>query len=382
MSRFTTIILGVLLVVPNLSAQSLLATVPVADYPQAMALNPFTDRIYTIEESANQITEIDGATNSATTISLGTTSPSLNGAITVNPFTNTIYATDGVTIHLFVLDGATHTLKQASVGNAPVAVAVNPYTNKIYVANSSDNTVTVVDGSSLSTTTLNVGIEPWAIAIDLDRNKIYVADFASNTVSVIDGRTNAVTSVPVGLHPVAVAVNRNTGNVYVANRDAATVTVINGAVIGTVPAGSVPVAIGINATTNKIYVVDAGGFVVGVGNTPSGVTVIDGVTGLTIALPIGNSPDSLAVDQVRNLIYVANGNVNCLTIIDGKSNTSATIGSIGNGASDVAVDVLTDRVYVMKLYPSASEVAVFSGLSSRFPLPLLDQLTGPVNGIR
>ena len=82
------------------SAQSLLATVAVADYPQAMALNSFTDRIYTIEESANQITEIDGVTNSAT-ISLGATSPSLNGAIAVKPFTNTIYATDGVTNHPF-----------------------------------------------------------------------------------------------------------------------------------------------------------------------------------------------------------------------------------------------------------------------------------------
>jgi hypothetical protein len=130
----------------------------------------------------------------------------------------------------------------------------------------------------------------------------------------------------------------------------------------------VPVAIGINATTNKIYVVDLGGFVVGVGNTPSGVTVIDGVTGMTIALPIANSPDSLAVDQVRNLIYVANA--------------SATIGSIGNGANDVAVDVLTNRVYVMKAYPSASEVAVFSGLATRFPLPLLDQMIGPVSAIR
>jgi hypothetical protein len=47
MSSFALIALAVLLIVPNVSAQSLLATVPVADYPQAMALNPFTDRIYT-----------------------------------------------------------------------------------------------------------------------------------------------------------------------------------------------------------------------------------------------------------------------------------------------------------------------------------------------
>src|SRR5713101_1863621 len=133
MSWLAAIVVAVLLIIPNVAAQSLLATVPVANYPQAMALNPFTDRIYTIEEPANQITEIDGATNSATTISLGaTSSQSLNGAIAVNPFTDTIYTADGVNNHLTVLDGATRALAQVTVGNAPVAVAVNPYTNRIY----------------------------------------------------------------------------------------------------------------------------------------------------------------------------------------------------------------------------------------------------------
>jgi DNA-binding beta-propeller fold protein YncE len=155
-----------------------------------------------------------------------------------------------------------------------------------------------------------------------------------------------------------------------------------GKVIDTVPAGSVPAAIGINGATNKIYVFDLGGFVVGIGATSRGVTVIDGATDMTTTAPAGVGSNSVAVDQVRNLIYVANGNANCLTVIDGKTNTSVTTGSIGNGAKDIAVDVLTGRVYVMKAYPSASEVAVFSGGSSRFPVPLLDELTGPVNGIR
>jgi hypothetical protein len=49
-------------------------------------------------------------------------------------------------------------------------------------------------------------------------------------------------------------------------------------------------------------------------------------------------------------------------------------------AVNIAVNVLTGRVYVMKAYPSALEVAVFSGVGSGFPLPLLDWLTGPVKG--
>jgi len=44
------------------------------------------------------------------------------------------------------------------------------------------------------------------------------------------------------------------------------------------------------------------------------------------------------------------------------------------------VNVLTDRFYVMN--NAGSEIAVFSGVGGRFPLPLLDELTGPVNGIK
>jgi len=152
--------------------QSLLATVPEFDYPQAMAVNTFSDRVYVLQESANFVTEIDGLTNSAVKIPLPQVGQqSLNGAIAINQSTNKIYLVDGVNSEMSVLDGATLAITQVRVGNAPVAVAANPYTNKVYVANSSDNTVTVFDGNTSTTTTLNVGGEPWAISIDLERNK-------------------------------------------------------------------------------------------------------------------------------------------------------------------------------------------------------------------
>src|ERR1700747_3498304 len=56
--------------------QSLITAVPIANYPQALAVNAFTNRVYVLEESANQVTEIDGLTNAAVTIPLGTNSQS------------------------------------------------------------------------------------------------------------------------------------------------------------------------------------------------------------------------------------------------------------------------------------------------------------------
>ena len=69
-----------------------------------MAVNPVTNKIYVANYSSN-VTVIDGATNSTTTVGTGTSS-------------------------------------------YPTAVAVNPVTNKIYVLNYNSNTVTVIDGAT------------------------------------------------------------------------------------------------------------------------------------------------------------------------------------------------------------------------------------------
>ncbi len=95
-----------LFVASSASGQTLLATVPIFDYPQAMAVNTFTDRAYVLEESANVVTEIDGLTNSAIKIPLPPArQQSLNGAIAINQFTNKIYVVDGVNNVMSVLVG-------------------------------------------------------------------------------------------------------------------------------------------------------------------------------------------------------------------------------------------------------------------------------------
>ena len=125
-----------LLFSPVLIAQTLLGNILVGSHPQAVAVNPYTDRIYVIDEPSNQITEIDGVTNITTAIPLGANQQeSLNGALAINPFTNKIYAVDGVNNHLAVIDGATRAVTMVTTGTCPYAVAVNPYTNKIYVVN-------------------------------------------------------------------------------------------------------------------------------------------------------------------------------------------------------------------------------------------------------
>src|SRR5713226_6063830 len=52
-------------------------------------------------------------------------------AVTVNPVTNKIYVANGLSNNVTVIDGSTNITTTVSVGNSPSSVAVNPVTNKI-----------------------------------------------------------------------------------------------------------------------------------------------------------------------------------------------------------------------------------------------------------
>ena len=115
------------------------------------------------------------------------------------------------------------------------------------------------------------------------------------------------------------------------------------------------------------------------------MTVINGADDSTVTVPAGVTPNSVVVDQLRNVIYVSNGNGNCITTIDGETNQADTTGNqadttgnIGNGVNDIALDPLTSRLYLTKQLAGASEVGVFSGSTIRpIPLSVLEPLTEP-----
>jgi DNA-binding beta-propeller fold protein YncE len=276
-----------------------------ANGPRAVAVNPVTNKIYVANYWTGNITVIDGATNSTTTI----IDPNANGlavyAVAVNQVTNKIYvANQGYVFfgtnpgNVTVIDGATNSTTTVTDPNAitPFAVAVNPVTNKIYVANegaypaTNHGNITVIDGvtNSITTVTDPNALAPLAVAIDSATNKIYVANANDSAltgnggVTVIDGTTNTISTVrfPNGMFPHGVALDTVTNTIYVTSegcfaedscRNPGSVTVINGATnsVTTIinPNASNPEALALDPVTDKIYVANAGS-----GN----VTVIDG----------------------------------------------------------------------------------------------------------
>jgi YVTN family beta-propeller protein len=148
------------------------------------------------------------------------------------------------------------------------------------------------------TATVATGDEPIAAAVNPVTNRIYVTNRNEGTVTVIDGSTNGTTTVEVDFAPCAVAVNPVTNKIYVG--DYGGVTVIDGATNDATPVGPMFSSVGVaaNPVTNKIYAVGDDEF----------VTVIDG-TGDTVVATVGAGPlpRAVAVNTVTNRVYVTGG---------------------------------------------------------------------------
>jgi YVTN family beta-propeller protein len=372
---------------PLAGAQTVTGTVGVGRFPVAMQLNPVTNKIYVANSASNNVTVIDGATNTAiATVPAG----EQTYVVAVNPVTNKIYIGNLGAANVTVIDGATDTVIATVAADVdPAAIAVNPVTNKIYVVNLV-GTVTVIDGvTDTAITTVSLGLESSdqdGVAVNPVTNKIYVANSGTNEVTVIDGATDtAIATVAVGADPQVVAVNPVTNRIYVANVNDNDVTVIEGTTdtaIATVAVGTSPQGVAVNPVTNKIYVANTGS---------DNVTVIDGATNSTSTIAVVVLPVMVVINPLTNKIYVsafggsrtANISASSVTVIDGVTNTARTIGGVLNSSfapleSNLAVNPVTNKIYVADFrgsFGGTSNVTVIDGGS--FPATSVTVGTNP-----
>lgn len=377
--RAVLLIVALFVLAPGVAhAQSATASIPAGSHPFAVAVNVVTNQIYVANQASNDVTAIDGKTNIATNIPVGTNPGGVAmaqpTAIAVNPAKNRIYVVNqGTAARQFtdggvtVIDGTTNlVIATVATGRAPVALAVNPITNKIYVANTGSglSTVTVIDGVTNATSSVAVQVSPVSVAINPSTNQIFVANKGSNSVSVIDGNTSAVTNISVSpaVTPVAVAVNPVLNHIYVAtsfsssviNPSVSVIDVQGKKVLKTVTVGNNPTGVAVNSVTNLVYVSNQGD------NTVS--VIQDGTNiGSSIQIPVGNHPYAVAVNPATNQIYVGNQGSNSVTVIDGATNTvsgAVTVGALPNG---IAVNPLTNTIYVAN---TGNDVTVVDGSSN------------------
>jgi DNA-binding beta-propeller fold protein YncE len=184
------------------------------------------------------------------------------------------------------------------------------------------------------------------------------------------GGGGAGSVVTVGGFPTGIAVDTATNTAYVSAGEANSLSLVSTASCNAAMAASVrcanvkmaatggsdPIGVAVDEQTQTVYVVNGGS------NT---VAVIDAVacnaadTAGCAAKPtlvnVGAGAEFLAVDELTNTVYVANTSAGTVSVIDGAmcdaSDTSgcarkpATV-AVGAGAFPIAVDPATDTVYV------------------------------------
>jgi YVTN family beta-propeller protein len=177
------------------------------------------------------------------------------------------------------------------VGNVPHSVVISPNGSTAYVSNEAGRIATASDFQGYSNGTPVVAINPTGAT-------------ATGTVSAINLATSAITTINVGLHPTGMAFWGQ--NLLVANTYSDTISVINTAtntVVNTISLGLPGLGIGPNSISvdpvhNLAYVALY---------NANAVAVVDLPIGLTIGLiPVGYAPSSVVFDAADGELLVAN----------------------------------------------------------------------------
>ena len=290
---------------------------------------------------------------------------------------------------------------QIQVGGFPTGLSLDPATDTVYVGNGTDDDLSLITGrtcdSAVTTgcaqhlVAVTAGTDPIGSVVDPTTNTIYAINASSDSVAVIAGGTcdaanttgcsSTPTLINVGQGPEFAALNPATRTLYVANYDSGTVSVVNlracnasdvkgcgAAVVGVVHAGSDPFAVAVDVPSDTVYVTNNGSDTVTVinGRTCNGTTKAGCVA--THREYVGLSPGGITVDERTNTVYVADETSSDVAMFSGatcdalnttKCGLHAYRLAIGNGDRGIAVNELTDSIYVANT--RADTVIVFSG---------------------
>jgi YVTN family beta-propeller protein len=307
--------------------------------------------------------------------------PGLNypNDVAIDPTTHRVYVSGRDDNRLTMIDGVSlAVLNSVEVGRQPWGVAVNPSTNKVYVANFASDSIYVLDASTLAVLhVIPVGPRPTFVRVNEKTNRVFVVTYGNNSVVVLDGEhDDAIMDVKSsgGFGAWGLAVNPNLNRLYVSNRDTGSVTtldgensfqVINSQTIAPCGAkGSSPYSLGFNPKNDKLYIACA----------PWPDRVVNGAAiysagpgGLSqrgyVAIGEGGADGGggVAVNTTTGNVFITNSAADSVSVISAGDQVTATI-PVGGNPFGVGVDPGTGRVFVANR--NTGDVSVFKDPSS------------------
>ena len=297
--------------------------------------------------------------------------------VAVNPQTHRVYVSSRNNDQLTMLDGISlAVLKSVPVGRQPWGVAVNPATNKVYVANFASKNIHVLDATTLEELrVIWVGPNPTLVRINENTNQVFVVTYGNNSVVILDGATDALLDVKPsgGFGAWGLAINPTLNRLYISNRDSENVTTLDGAagfqVIGSQTIspcggkGSSPYGMSFNPVNAKLYVACSPS-----GSVNSAAIYSAGSSGLTrqAFIAVGNGGEDggggVAVNIATSNVFITNSAADTVSVVSGVSDQVITTVPVGGNPFGDAVDPGTGRVFVANR--NTDDVSVFKDPSA------------------
>jgi Tol biopolymer transport system component/photosystem II stability/assembly factor-like uncharacterized protein len=198
--------------------------------------------------------------------------------------------------------------RRFGVGDMPDGVvAAGKY---IYAANFGTDNVSIFDRNTLEGAgTLAVGHEPSLFAADSETGDVYLSLHGANKIVRLHDTyvASEYTEIP---EPYGLALDPASRRLYVANRGShRKVTVLDlmtGRVVGAITTGAEPFVLAVNPDTGHLFVV--------CGDRVEVYRTLDWARVTTIPVPPG-AEEGIAVDAVRDRVYVASRDSDVLTVI-------------------------------------------------------------------
>jgi YVTN family beta-propeller protein len=277
-----------------------------------------------------------------------------------------------------VLDTGTNHLVGGQIelgaGAEPASVAVTPDGRFAYVADAGDEAVSVIDTATRKTVgePIEVGRLPFGIAITPDGRLAFVTDRAGEEVSVIDTATRKVVAeIPIGSGgsiPVGVAVSPDGKFAYVTDSAADAVEVIDTETLEVVgepiEVGEGPMGVEFTPDGETAYVVDQRG---------GEVTAIDTETRkiTAIALEGAEEPRGIVVSPDGKQAFVVNLLSDSVSVINTETNRETDAIPVGESPQEVAITANGKTVYVTEAgTPALQRIDAEKDMVVGSPIPI------------
>lgn len=354
----------------------------------------------TVASSAAGVPILSQANKTATTITAGPFYAALEGIVYV-PSNNEVYAALenlGSVAVLNAASGAMVTMINLTSGDAPIALAYDSANSMIYVANDdystcspSTNSTCSIPVISTSTNTVVANIatpdETSDVAVNPTTNVVFATSNDDDSTFVVNAATNQFagilqnhTQIPDNSEVVAVDSSADLafiGNSYYHNQPVADVGFLaspsaGGCMFKSTNESSACVTksvgvlggkidgIAVDPTTHLIYVCNY---------NLNTVNVISESTGQDVANITVQSPAGIAIDPVKDLVFVASNTtssagIDSLYVISGATNTVLGAVPVGYGPANVALDTASNTVLVSNTSDGVISVIQESSLPS------------------